>query len=102
MLKNCKDNNVIFINIGRGNVIKESELVEALKERWISGAILDVFEKEPLPKDSILWTIPNVVISPHIAGLSRNQDVAAMFKNNFERLENNLPLLNQIDFARGY
>lgn len=52
--------NVVFINVGRGNVIKEVELVQALKEKWITGAILDVFEVEPLSKDSELWTLPNV------------------------------------------
>lgn len=51
---------VVFINIGRGNIITEVELVKALEQQWISGAILDVFETEPLPKNSILWSLPNV------------------------------------------
>lgn len=51
---------MVFINIGRGNIITEVELVEALEQQWINGAILDVFETEPLPKTSPLWSLPNV------------------------------------------
>lgn len=58
----CTGKNVIFINIGRGNIIKEIELINALNEKWISGAILDVFENEPLSKDSPLWKMKNVCI----------------------------------------
>lgn len=102
LLQNCKGKNVVFINIGRGSIIKESELIQALKEKWISGAILDVFETEPLPKESELWKMSNVFLTPHIAGNSRMQDIAAKFKENFDRLEKNETLLNQIDFVRGY
>lgn len=102
ILQNCAGKNTVFINIGRGNVIKDSELVRALKEKWISGAILDVFENEPLSEDSPLWNLSNVFITPHIAGNSRTQDIVVKFKTNFERFVNNQPLINQIDFVKGY
>ncbi|XP_066254871.1 glyoxylate/hydroxypyruvate reductase A-like [Euwallacea similis] len=103
MLKNCKNGkDVVFINIGRGSIIEEFELVEALKAKWISGAILDVFEIEPLPKTSCLWSYSNVFITPHISGNSRVQDVAEKFKINWERYLRNEPLRNQINFKKGY
>ncbi|CAG9768658.1 unnamed protein product [Ceutorhynchus assimilis] len=102
ILKTCKDKNVVLINIGRGSVIKESELIHALKQKWISGAILDVFETEPLPKSSELWNFPNVFITPHVAGNSRSQDIAAKFKENYERFLKNEPLLHKVDFCKGY
>lgn len=57
-------------NIGRGNVYKESDLVKALKSNKIAGAYLDVFEKEPLPEDSLLWDMENVLIQPHLSAAS--------------------------------
>jgi phosphoglycerate dehydrogenase-like enzyme len=57
----------IFMNIGRGVTVKESDLVEALKTKVIAGAVLDVFEVEPLSKESELWEMPNVLMTPHCA-----------------------------------
>ena len=57
----------IFMNIGRGNTVKESDLIEALKTKVIAGAVLDVFEVEPLSKESELWDMPNVLMTPHCA-----------------------------------
>lgn len=57
----------IFMNIGRGVTVKESDLVDALKAKVIAGAVLDVFEFEPLSKDSELWDLPNVLMTPHCA-----------------------------------
>ncbi|KAL1512578.1 hypothetical protein ABEB36_002150 [Hypothenemus hampei] len=102
LLEICKGKNVTFINIGRGNIIKETELIDALTNQWISGAILDVFESEPLPATSQLWNFPNVFITPHISGNSRTQDTAENFKINFQRFQRNEPLLQQIDFVKGY
>lgn len=62
ILQHCKAKNTIFINIGRGSVIKEADLINALEQKWISAAILDVFEKEPLPKESKLWNFPQVIM----------------------------------------
>jgi len=65
-------NNGILINTARGEIIKESDLIRALQRRIISGAVLDVFVHEPLPRASRLWTCPNIIITPHIAGNVNN------------------------------
>ena len=75
VLESGKDKRPVFINIGRGDVIDEKSLIHALNEGWISGAILDVFEVEPLPKESPLWKMPQVVITPHMAALSFPEEV---------------------------
>lgn len=62
ILEHCKDHNAVFINIGRGTIIKETDLLNALEHKWISAAILDVFQEEPLPKHSKLWNLSNVRI----------------------------------------
>ena len=71
-----KDNHPVFINIGRGDIIDEKSLVHALNQGWISGAILDVFETEPLPKESALWNMHQVIITPHMAALSFPEEVS--------------------------
>ena len=93
-----------IINIARGSVIDEGALIKALKERWIAGAGLDVFEKEPLPQNSELWTLPNVIITPHVAGLMPDYNARAMevFCENLRRYLAGQPLLNVIDRTRGY
>ncbi|XP_061179096.1 glyoxylate/hydroxypyruvate reductase A-like isoform X2 [Saccostrea echinata] len=68
ILQACQDKRSVFINIGRGDVIDESSLLNALNNGWIGGAILDTTDKEPLPPESELWSHPNVTITPHIAG----------------------------------
>ncbi len=57
-----------FVNIGRGQLVVEEALAEALAKRWIAGAALDVFEDEPLPSGSPLWQVPNLIVSPHMSG----------------------------------
>ena len=93
-----------IINIARGSVIDEAALTKALKEKWIAGAGLDVFEKEPLPQNSELWTLPNVIITPHVAGLMPDYNARAMevFRENLRRYLAGQPLLNVIDRTRGY
>ncbi|KAH7951627.1 hypothetical protein HPB52_010935 [Rhipicephalus sanguineus] len=76
VLRQCK-NSPVFINIGRGNVIAEECLLNALKNKWISGAMLDVFEVEPLPQSSPLWSTPDVIVTPHMSGPSRPQEADA-------------------------
>ena len=71
----CKVKKPVFINVGRGDVIDEKSLIHALEQGWLAGAVLDVFENEPLPKDSPLWDMPQVVITPHIASLSYPHEV---------------------------
>lgn len=75
----------VFINVGRGDVVDEGSLVKALDRSWISAAVLDVFETEPLPLTSPLWTHPKVLITPHISAVSYADDVADLFVQNLVR-----------------
>jgi len=93
---------VVLINVGRGSIVKESDLAAALQQGQISGAVLDVFETEPLPADSPLWGLPNVYITPHFAAASFPEDVVEIFVKNYGRFIQGRPLLHLIDFARGY
>ena len=89
-----------FVNIGRGKVVDEAALVDALERGHLSGAALDVFEEEPLPEESPLWDHPNVVVSPHstdnVPGLT-NQLQADLFCENLRRYMAGEPLINELD-----
>jgi phosphoglycerate dehydrogenase-like enzyme len=93
-----------LVNIARGAIIDEAALVRALREGWIGGAGLDVFEQEPLRADNPLWESPTALISPHVAGFSPRYDerAAALFAQNLARYLAGEPLLNVVDKARGY
>ena len=93
-----------LVNIARGAVVDEAALVRALREGWIAGAGLDVFEREPLPDESPLWAMDNVLISPHVAGFTPRYDerAVALFVENLGRYLSGKPLLNLVDKARGY
>jgi len=93
-----------LINIGRGGLIDEQALIAALREGQIAGAGLDVFEMEPLPADSPLWDMPNVLITPHTAGSSPRSHARLMdlFCENLRRHVAGKPLLNVVDKAAGY
>ena len=88
-----------LINIGRGGTIQENQLVRALRERWIAGAGLDVFENEPLPTDSPLWDMENVIVTPHYAGLTPQYERRALdiFLDNLSRYVAGKPLRNIVD-----
>ncbi len=94
----------LLVNVGRGAVIDEGALSMALRARWIAGAALDVFATEPLPPASPLWTLPNVILSPHCAGCSDRNEVecAATFLDNYERYCYGRPLQNLVDKQAGY
>jgi phosphoglycerate dehydrogenase-like enzyme len=83
------------VNVGRGEIVVEAELVEALESGRLAGAYLDVFEREPLPAESPLWSMPNVIVTPHSAGLSAGNEgrVADMFIDNLDRWIAGRPLL---------
>ena len=66
----------MLINLGRGDVVSEETIVKATKEKWLGGAILDVFEQEPLPPESKLWKLPQVIITPHNSALATVEDVS--------------------------
>ncbi len=92
------------INTGRGALIDTNALLKALKEGWIAGAGLDVFENEPLPADSELWKLDNIVITPHVAGASPYYDERAVevFCDNLKRYIAGKPLRNVVDKKAGY
>jgi len=93
-----------LIDISRGGVIDHEALILALREKRIAGAALDVFPNEPLAADSPLWKLPNVIITPHIAGFSPQYDQRAtnLFCENLHRYLAGLPLYNRIKLERGY
>ena len=93
-----------LINLGRGNAIDLPALTNALENHRIAGAALDVFPNEPLPADDPLWKLPNVIVTPHVAGLSSKYAVRAieLFKINLQRYLNSEPLLNSFVQKRGY
>ncbi len=92
----------IFINVGRGSTVDESALVSALSTNQIAGAILDVFEQEPLPQENKFWNTPNLFITSHTAAPSHPGDLALLFIENYHRFYQNLPLNHLVDFERGY
>ncbi len=93
-----------LVNVSRGSIIKEEILIRALKERWIAGAALDVFETEPLPSGSELWSLPGVIISPHSAGVMEGSMTAAtgIFCENLRHFLVGEPLINEFNKKRGY
>jgi phosphoglycerate dehydrogenase-like enzyme len=97
-------NGAIFVNVGRGKTVVEKDLIEALKSGKLAGAGLDVFEEEPLPKDSVLWEMENVVVSPHISGWSAHYFERALdlFKQNLRRYTDGESLINLVDRKAGY
>ncbi len=93
-----------LIDVSRGGIVDHKALITALKEKQIAGAALDVYPEEPLPKDSPLWKLPEVVLTPHISGNTLYYDQRAMelFAVNLGRYINDQPLFNLIDLKRGY
>jgi phosphoglycerate dehydrogenase-like enzyme len=91
-----------LVNVGRGNVVDEEALLEALEAERIAGAVLDVFEHEPLPPESPLWHAPNLLVTGHVAAHSRPRDIARVFSENYRRYVAGEPLLYRIDFKKGY
>lgn len=94
----------IFINVSRGPIVQEAALVRALREGWIAGAGLDVFDVEPLPSDHPLYEFPQVIITPHVSGITPKffERIATIFAANIRRYVAGEPLANVIDVARGY
>ena len=92
----------VLVNPGRGSVVDEAALAEALRSGRLAAAVLDVFDEEPLPPDHILWRTPNAVITSHTAALSVPSDIAPLFIRNCRRFMAGQPLEYQVDFERGY
>ena len=94
-----------FINVGRGNVVDDTALVDALHAGRLSGATLDVFDEEPLPSDSLLWSTPNFVVTPHVSaddGDSYVPITLELFFDNFRRYLGGEPLRNVVRPELGY
>jgi phosphoglycerate dehydrogenase-like enzyme len=93
-----------FINIGRGPLVVEEALVEALTKRWIAGAALDVLDTEPLPPESPLWRVPGLIVSPHMSGdtVGWRDELGAQFVEMYNRWEAGRSLTNVVDKKRGY
>ena len=92
----------IFINVGRGSTVDEPALVEALETDKIAGAVLDVFEQEPLPEDHPFWTAPNLLLTFHTSAPSLPEDLTNLFIENYHRFIKGEELKYKVDFERGY
>ena len=93
-----------LLNFGRGQLVADEDLVRAVRDRVIAGAVLDVFRREPLPEDHPFWTTENIVVLPHIGGLHPRRDeiVARLFADNLAHFLNGRPLKEVVDRAAGY
>ncbi|MEU6287029.1 D-2-hydroxyacid dehydrogenase [Streptomyces sp. NPDC046988] len=93
-----------FVNVGRGQLVVEDDLAEALTRRWIAGAALDVLSREPLARESPLWRVPDLIISPHMSGdtIGWRDELGAQFVDLFESWAAGRPLANVVDKKRGY
>ena len=94
----------IFANIGRGNTVDEVALINALQKGQLNAAVLDVTAVEPLPTNSPLWEMKNVILTQHTGGGQPNEDAGKIdwFLANFNRFQAGQPLHNQVDLAKGY
>ncbi len=94
----------LFVNIGRGSVIDETALVDALQEGSLGGAVIDVTQREPIPEDHPLWDCPNTILTQHTAGRHSAEltEKALFFLENLQRYREGAALKNIVDFTRGY
>lgn len=92
----------LLINVGRGTLVHEGALLSALRAGRLGGAMLDVFQTEPLPSDHPFWTCPGLVVTAHVAARSWPKDIAAIFRENFERYLAGVALRYLVDPERGY
>ncbi|MBU8566488.1 D-2-hydroxyacid dehydrogenase [Virgibacillus pantothenticus] len=103
--KRMKDS-AILINIGRGAIVNEGDLLQALQQNEIAGAGLDVFASEPLPANSPLWEMENVIVTPHTAGSTEHYDervIDDIFLPNLQHyLKGEIPTVNLVNFEKGY
>lgn len=96
----------IFLNVGRGKTVEQEALIRALQQGHLSGAMLDVAEEEPMPKDCPLWDMENVIITPHISGSDLDPEntelIFSIFMDNLSRYFEGKPLQNVVDRNKGY
>ncbi|MDS1271776.1 D-2-hydroxyacid dehydrogenase [Lipingzhangella sp. LS1_29] len=93
-----------LINVGRGDLVVQDDLIAALRTNTIAGAALDVFAEEPLPEDSPLWQLPNVIVSPHMSGdvIGWREELVRLFLDNLDHFLDGRELRNVVDKQRGY
>ena len=99
---NALPTHAVFINVGRGNAVDEAALVKALQEGRLAAAVLDVFDKEPVPADHPFWTTPNLYMTFHTSAITYPPDMAKLFAENYRLYMEGKPLKHQVDFERGY
>jgi len=92
----------LIINVGRGNLIDENALSEALISNNLAGAILDVTKKEPLDTSDRLWGVPNLKLTAHTAAESRPKDIVGLFLKNLNHFVKDETLEGLVDFKKGY
>jgi len=94
----------VLINVARAKIVDEPAMIAALESGQLAGAVLDVFEREPLDSASPLWNMPNVIISPHSSGLRPDHwtEVIDLFAENLRRFRRGEGLLNEVDLKAGY
>ncbi|KAH3886353.1 hypothetical protein DPMN_010358 [Dreissena polymorpha] len=106
VLEHCRHKQSVFINVGRGDVVDEENIVLAIKNKWLRGAVLDVFATEPLPASSTLWSLPDVIITPHVSGWSNSDEFGTMYADvfieNVDLYFSGQPLKNVISWKHGY
>jgi len=101
---NCMKDGAVLADVSRGGIVSEAALIQSLGNSRLAGAALDVFETEPLPAESALWDIPNLLISPHCSSVFEGWEQASMalFCDNLERFKRGDPLNNIVDPHKGY
>ncbi len=92
----------LFMNVGRGNVVDESALINALETESIAGAVLDVFEQEPLPAEHPFWNTKNLILTFHTSAPSLPETIGNLFLENYALYKKGLPLKHVVDFEKGY
>ena len=101
-LLNALPAHAVLINVGRGNAVDESALIQALTEGKLAAAVLDVFEQEPLPEGHPFWTTPNLYMTFHTSAISYPEDITKLFVENYQLYIEGKPLKYVVDFERGY
>jgi len=101
---NAMRRGALLVNVARGRLIDDDALIEALGDGRVGGAALDVFTKEPLEPASPYWTLPNVIVTPHVSGAMEDYwtPLVALFSENLRRFEAGQPLINVVDKEAGY
>ena len=92
----------IIVNVGRGEVINEADLIAALKAKTIAGAALDVFRTEPLPSDHVFWQHPKITVTPHTSARTLREESIAQIVGKMRALQRGEPINGVVDHQRGY